>query len=362
MTRPVPHIGKMAAYQLADLSAPAGRRIISMAQNESLRLPSPQALEAARMALSASTPYPDPDWSELRRAISDVYDLDSGSILCGAGSMELIASLAHTFLSAEDEVLTSRYAYAFIHTAARFTGADFKAADETDRCVATSQIARAVTSRTKLVFVANPGNPTGTRIPSEDIRALRAALPEHILLVVDEAYGEFSETEENTLFDLALNSNTVILRTFSKAYGLAGMRVGWGVFPQQISEQVRKILNPNNVSVVSQRAATAAVMDQQYMKETCQITRCLLERFISALHGFDIEVDESHTNFALLRFKDQIEACRADRFLSARGILMRQMNGYGLDHCLRATIVAEEDMNLVIEELGNWRNGENPND
>ncbi|WP_350334782.1 pyridoxal phosphate-dependent aminotransferase [Coralliovum pocilloporae] len=354
MTLPQPHIGAMASYQLANLEAPEGTRLISMAQNESLRAPSPLALDAAHMALSAGATYPDPDWSELRAAISLVHGLPEDRILCGAGSMELIASIANAYLGTGDEVLTSDYAYAFIKTVTQFTNARFCSVPEINLAVSTDALIGGITPATKIVFVANPGNPTGTRISSAKLRELRQALPENILLIIDEAYGEFSDHLDERLFDLSETTNTIILRTLSKSYGLAGMRVGWGCFPEHISEQVRKILNPNNVSIASQSAATAAMHDQDYMSETCRITAQLRDRFSEQLQELDIQVKSSHTNFVLLQFRNNAEASHANRHLVKNGILMRQMQGYGLGHCLRATIVAQDDMMFVTTRLNEW--------
>ena len=181
------------------------------------------------------------------------------------------------------------------------------------------------------------------------------------MLVIDEAYGEFSDHLDERLFDLAQNTNTVILRTLSKAYGLAGMRVGWGVFPRKILPHTRKLLNPNNVSVAAQKMAAAAMLDQAYMQETCQITARLRDQFIDHARSLGIIVQDSHTNFVLLELNDEKEADELDQFLRDKGILMRAMRGYGLGHCLRATIINQTDLEFVMEALSNWRAGKDAN-
>ncbi len=351
MTRAREHIAAMAPYGLADLQPPPGKRLISLAQNESALPPSPAALKAAAGALADSALYPDPDWSDLRREISKVHELEPAHILCGAGSMELILCLTQCYAGHGDEVLSSQYAYAFFRTAAALAQAAYVAAPEEDFTVSVDWLLDAVTSRTRIVFVANPGNPTGTRIGKRDLVRLRHGLREDVLLVIDEAYGEFADGEDEPTFDLTGQGNTVVLRTFSKAYALAGMRVGWGVFPPAIAAEVRKVLNPNNVSAVAQAACAAAMADQSWMRETCHVTAERRHRFAGGVRQLGLSVLESYTNFILINFACREAAMAADDTLKAEGVFMRSMAGYGLPASLRATIGTEDDMQLALEVL-----------
>jgi histidinol-phosphate aminotransferase len=344
----------MAPYALAELNVPAGKRMISMAQNESIRAPSPLALEAARDAMANAYLYPDPDWTDLRKAIASVHKVPKSRILCGAGSMELIACIAHAFLGPGTELLTTRHAYAFSNTVAQYTGAHFRAVDEVIYTVDPAALLPAVRTETKIVFIANPGNPTGTVIPRSAYRTLREGLSEDILLIIDEAYGEFQDKGAPPDFSLVDRGNTIFLRTFSKAYGLAGMRVGWGVFPEAVAIQVRKLLNPNNISVTSQACATAAMHDQAYMKETCALTARLRDAFSGELARMGFPPVPSSANFVLIPFPDANAAQSADAALLREGIVMRAMGGYGLPHCLRATIINTPDMALVTDVLKRW--------
>ncbi len=345
------HISAMAPYALAELQPPSGKRLVSLAQNESALPPSPAALMAAAEALVDSTLYPDPDWSDLRRAIADVHGLDPAQILCGAGSMELILCLTQCYAGPGDEILSSQYAYAFFRTAAAVAQASYVTVPEQDFAVSVDRLLDAVTRNTRVVFVANPGNPTGTRIANAEVARLRHGLREDILLVVDEAYGEFSEDADEPVFDLVQQGNTVVLRTFSKAYGLAGLRTGWGVFPRGIAAEVRKLLNPNNVSVVGQAACTAAMTDQAYMRETCRITAERRNRFADNVRQLGLDVPQSSTNFVLINFASPASAMTASETLKAEGIFMRGMAGYDLPASLRATIGAEDDMQLALQIL-----------
>jgi len=355
--RPNPHIAALAPYGLADLSAPPGKRLISLAQNESAMPPCPGAVEAAGAALADARLYPDPDWRELRAAIAGIHGLNPKLILCGCGSMELIGALAAAYLGSDDRALTTTYGYLFFRTATRLAGAEIDLAPEAELTVDVDALLSMVRPDTRIVFVANPGNPTGTRIARADLLRLRDGLPGDVLLIIDEAYGEFADVPGEAMFDLAARGNTVILRTFSKVYGLAGMRIGWGVFPPKIAEQLRKILNPNNITTASQAAAAAAMRDQAHMRSVRDETADRRDRFAAEMRGLGLGVPESHSNFALLRFASAEAARAADQALRAEGILMRPMGGYGLADCLRATIGTEADMQIARDILATWING-----
>lgn len=358
MIQPNPQIAALAPYALADLSAPAGKRLISLAQNESAFPPSPRAIAAAQGSLSSSQLYPDPDWNDLRLAVSGVHEIPAEGILCGAGSMELIACLTHCFCGPSDRALSSQYGYAFFRTATLAAGAAYDAAPETGFTLSVDALLAEVRPETKIVFVANPGNPTGTRIGRAELVRLRDALPTHVLLVIDEAYGEFADAPGEATFDLVARGDTVVLRTLSKAYGLAGLRVGWGLFPPAIAGEIRKLLNPNNISIASQAAAAAAIEDQDYMREVCRTTATRRDRFRRDLLALGLEAPPSFTNFLLIAFPDAEAARRADSALRAEGILMRGMAGYGLPQCLRATVGEEADMRAAGEILTAWRKRE----
>lgn len=332
--KPVPHVGVLAPYALADLPP----ELTSLAQNESFRPPSPKAVEAARGALSDAHLYPDPDWTALRSVIAAVHGVPEQAVLCGAGSMELIGALAASYLGSTDRMLTTEYAYLYFRTATQLSGAAFDLVGERDLTVDVDALIAAARPETKIVFVANPGNPTGTRIDRDALVRLRDGLAEDVLLVIDEAYGEFSDGAEASTFDLVERGNTMVLRTLSKAYGCAGLRVGWGVFPTAIATELRKVLNPNNVSGVSQSVAAAVMSDQAYMCETVSMTADLRDRFATRLRGVGLKVPVSATNFVLIVFSTDQAAAEADQALRGEGIGMRGMGGYGLPHCLRATI------------------------
>lgn len=341
MTEPRKHIAQMDAYALSELVPPEGRELVSLSQNESLRGPSPMAVAAAGAALAESELYPDPDWNNLRAALGSLHGVDPGDILCGGGSLDLISCIARAFSGPDRAVLAPEHSYPFFRSVARMSEARFDTAPESDRTVDVDALLEAVTPDTGLVFVANPGNPTGTRIARSELLRLRDGLRGDILLVVDEAYGEFADAPGEGCFDLAGDRRTIVLRTFSKAYGMAGLRVGWGVFPRAVAAEVRKVMNPNGIASVSQAAAVAALADQAYMRETCRLTSELRDGVRRELEDLGLRVAPSHTNFLLLDFGTPEAAGKADRALRAEGIFLRPQTAAGLPHTLRMTVGPE---------------------
>lgn len=333
-----PHIRAMAAYQLADLDSARHPTPVSLAENESLRPPSPKAVAAARAALDTAALYPDPNWTALQSALRDTYDTGGATLLCGAGSMELISSIMRSYAGPGRDVLASAYSYAFFRTAALAAGAGYVAAPEEAHRVSVDQLLAHITPATRLLCVANPGNPTGTAIPLAALQRLRANMPDDVLLVVDEAYGEFLDPYQPPALSMVSGGRTIVLRTLSKAYGLAGLRAGWGAFPEEVAREVKKTLNPNNIGSATQAAAAAAIRDQAYMHATRDETVRNRDAFTAALQHAGLSPLSSHTNFVLIPFADSAMARHVDAALQRNGLILRTMAGYGLPHCLRATI------------------------
>ncbi len=352
--RAVQTVAAMASYALADLGAAT---LVSLAQNESAFAPSPRALAAGQAALAGAALYPDPDWRALRAAIAETHPVAAKTILCGAGSMELIGALIRAFAGPGDEVLGTAHGYLFVATATQQAGARHVQAPEPDLHVSVDAVLDRVTQATKIVFICNPGNPTGTRIPNAEITRLRDALPPDVLLVVDQAYAEFDDQDHSSIFALVARGDTVVMRTLSKAYGLAGARVGWAAAPPAIGDEMRKLLNPNNVSNVSQAMAEAAMRDQAHMRDTVARTAAIRDAFRTGLTGAGLTAPPSATNFVLIRFADADRARAADTALRGRGFLLRGMGGYGLPDCLRATIGPSDAMTEVTNILENLPHG-----
>ncbi|WP_371224732.1 pyridoxal phosphate-dependent aminotransferase [Roseovarius sp. 2305UL8-3] len=354
MIPPVPHVAAMAAYQLADLSAPEGKRLVSLSQNESLRAPSPMVSDALRQAADAPHLYPDPDWSDLRQGIGTLHGIDPAQIVCGNGSLDLIWALARAYLEPGRAALAPAHAYPFFRVATQMTGARFDTAEENNLIVDVDALLSAMTPETRIVFVANPGNPTGTRLPRSELIRLRDGLPGDVLLVIDEAYGEFADHLNEPMFDQVARGDTIVLRTFSKAYGLAGLRVGWGLFPTKIAGHIRKLLNPNNVASPGQMAALAALGDQAYMQGTCALSSGIRDAFAQRMRALGLVVPDSFTNFVLMRFPSVESAAELDAHLRSEGVFLRAQGGAGLPECLRATVSVAQDMDFAASLIEDW--------
>jgi histidinol-phosphate/aromatic aminotransferase/cobyric acid decarboxylase-like protein len=241
------------------------------------------------------------------------------------------------------------YGYMYFATAARLAGAAVDLAPEADLIVDTAALAAQVRPATRVVFVANPGNPTGTRIGRADLVALRDRLPADVLLVIDEAYAEFAPPAP--VFDLVARGNTVVLRSFSKAYGLAGLRVGWGLFPEAVAAEVQKTMPPNGVAAPAQAAAAAAMRDTAWMRASVATIGARRDRFAARLRAAGLAVPDSHTNFVLIGFASAAAAAAADAALRRDGLVLRGMAGYGLPDRLRATIGSAEAMDRAAAIL-----------
>ena len=355
MITPKPHIAAMQSFALADLSAEPGVKVVSLAQNESLSPPSPKAIEAAERALGDASLYPDPDWADLRAAIAGRHGLNPDHILCSAGSMDVIAALIMAFAGPGDRVLSTAHGYGYFRTSAQFVHADYDAAPEVDLTVDVDALLAMIRPTTRIVCVANPGNPTGTRISRAELIRLRKAMPSDVILLIDEAYAEFTDHLGEQMFDLVDRGDTVVTRSFSKAHALAGQRIGWGLFPPEIGEHARKLITAGGVTVASCAAAAASMRDPDHVAGNVARTAAIRDRFIASMNALGIKTAPSHTNFALLQFRDVAERESADAALRARGVIMRPMGGYGLPHTLRATIAADEVMEMVVSILTAWR-------
>ena len=345
------HITNLAPYTLSDTSGPAGKTLLQLSQNENFFGVSPQVTTAIEQAHPNIHLYSDPETTSLREAIADVYHLDPSKVLCSAGSMALISLLATLFCEPGSSVVTTRYGYLFFRTAVTIARGEIIIVDEPDLTVDIETILAAIRPDTRLVFVVNPGNPTGTYLPNQAIRELRAQLASDILLVVDEAYGEYVTTPDEPLFDLVEQENTVILRTFSKIYGLAGLRVGWGYVPPALINYMQRIQLPNTIANLSAAAAVAAVEDQAHVAFVRQATAKVRDTFSAEIKAMDLTPIPSQTNFVLGQFPSVEAAQAALAYLRDEGIIVRAMGGYGLSDCLRITLGPPDQMERVVEVL-----------
>jgi histidinol-phosphate aminotransferase len=355
---PRPGILEITPYVGGEAKAPGIQRPIRLASNESALGPSSKAM-AAYSALAADIHrYPDGNAQELRDALGRHHGLDSERIVCGAGSDELITLLLRCYAGPGDEVLYSRHGFLMYPINALAVGGRPVAAPERDLTVDVDALLARVTERTRIVFIANPNNPTGTYLGAQEIARLHAGLPSSVLLAIDAAYAEFVNRNDYEPGIALVNraENVVMLRTFSKIYALAGLRLGWAYCPPAIADLLNRVRSPFNVGAAAQAAGIAAVEDIEALNRARAHNERWLPWFSERLAALGLSLTPSVANFVLARFPDapQKNADAACTFLQSRGILTRKMGAYGLPQYLRITIGTGLEMQTVANALGEF--------
>ncbi|MGO4440873.1 histidinol-phosphate transaminase [Rhizobium sp. RAF56] len=359
-TKPVPRPGilDIAAYVPGKEHAPGVARVYKLSSNETPLGASPKAIAAVRSAADQLERYPDGQATELRQAIADVNGLNPANILCGNGSDELLGLLCHVYLSPGDEAVITEHGFLVYRIQIMGAGATPVTVKEKDCTVDVDAILAAVTPKTKMVFIANPGNPTGTYVPVTEIRRLQAALPKHVILVLDAAYAEYVRRNdyEAGIELVSTNANVVMTRTFSKVYGLAALRVGWMFGPLEIVDALNRVRGPFNMNSAAIAAGAAAVRDQAFVERAVEHNLLWVDKLTVALETVGLRVTPSVANFVLIHFPDVDgrRAVDADAFLTGRGYILRAVRGYGFPNALRMSIGTEEANRGVIETLGEF--------
>jgi len=334
-------------------------RIIKLASNESPLGPSPKVKQAIEAELGCLERYPDGSSTRLRHKIADTYGLDAGRIVCGNGSEQLIGYLAQIYAGPGVEVIQSEYGFIAYKIAALAAGADIVAAKTVDYRADVDEILKAVSEKTRLVFLDNINNPTGTWLPKGEIRRLRAELPAHILLVLDAAYADYIKDKDYeagaALVNEAIASgaeNVCMLRTFSKIYGLAALRLGWCYGPEGVIDALNRVRGAFNLSTLAQAAGIAALEDRAWVEKVRRLNNDELPRVAARLRKLGLEVLPSAGNFVLAKFPGGVQQTReAFTDLKKNGIILRPVEGYGLGEFLRITIGTIEENDLMLEAL-----------
>jgi histidinol-phosphate aminotransferase len=360
MTKPVPRPGilDIAAYVPGKEHAPGVARVFKLSSNETPLGASPKAIAAARAVADQLERYPDGQANELRQAIADVQGLNPANLICGNGSDELLGLLCHVYLGTGDEAIITEHGFLVYKIQIMGAGATPVTVGEKDHTVEVDAILAAVTAKTKMVFIANPGNPTGTYVPVSEIRRLHASLPKNVILVLDAAYAEYVRRNdyEAGIELVSSNANVVMTRTFSKAYGLAALRVGWMFAPAEIIDALNRLRGPFNMNAAAIAAGAAAMRDQAFIETAVSYNRMWIDKMTSALEAIGLQVTPSVANFVLIHFPDVDgkRAPEADDFLTSRGYILRAVRGYGFPNSLRMSIGPEEANRGVIETLGEF--------
>ena len=356
LPKPRPGILDISPYVGGDSGAPGFERPIVLSSNDSPLGPSPAAIAAIRGYATATNRYPDGDSHDLREAIGGTFGLDPARIVCGSGSDELIALLVRIFAGPGDEVLYSQYGFLMYRISALAAGATPVAAPESGYCADVEAILACVSANTRILFLANPNNPTGTYLTADELRTLRARLRDGVVLVVDAAYAEYLGRDDYSPgIDLVdANDNVVMTRTFSKIYGLCALRLGWMYAPESVVDVVNRIRGPFNVNAPAQAAGIAALRDSEFLERAATFNERWIPRLETGIGGLGLHVHPSAANFVLVEFPEAPGHTAADAyaFLLARGIVPRRLDNYGLPKCLRFSLGTEEENSIVLRALG----------
>lgn len=365
MTRPVsrpsllaidPYVpGKSAAAAVAN--AP----VYKLSANETPLGPSPQAIEAVRRMAPHISAYPEGSSRALREAVGARHGLDPARIIAGAGSDQILELLALAFLGPGDEGVYSQYGFLEYKIVILAAGGAPVVAPETRYTASVDALLGCVTKRTKIVFLANPNNPTGTYLSAAEVARLADALPKHVLLVLDAAYAEYVEAEDYEAGAALAGSrdNVVMTRTFSKIYGLAGLRLGWGYGPAHVIDALNRIRSPFNVSSIASAAGIAALEDRAHLEAAIGHNAKWLPRLAKEIEALSLEVLPSVGNFLAVRFPSEPgrRAADADAFLTRRGLVLRAIGAYGMPEFLRLTVGCQDANERVVAALKDFMKG-----
>ena len=352
---PQPGISQIALYQGGSSHIEGVSNVVKLSSNENPFGPSDAAIEAFRRSSFNLHRYPSTDHASLRSAISAEYDLDPDSLICGVGSDEIITLLCQAFAGPGDEVIHTEHGFAMYRISALAAGATPVEVPERHRHTDVDAILAACSERTRLVFLANPNNPTGTMVEDREIQRLVEGLPAHVLCVLDGAYVEYVEGFDGGAKLVEAHENVFMTRTFSKLYGLGGLRVGWGYGADFVIETLSRIRGPFNLSAPALAAAEAAVKDHAYVQKCRDENNRLRAWLAQALDAQGVPSDRSLANFILARFQSRSEAQDCDRYLKSQGLIVRGVAGYKLPNCLRISIGDEAACQRVAEVITQFK-------
>jgi histidinol-phosphate aminotransferase len=358
--RPVPRPGilDIEAYVPGRSDAPGVDRVHKLSSNETPLGPSPMAIAAYHAAAESLAHYPDGGVVALRQAIGHAFGLDPARIVCGAGSDELLNLLAQAYLTPGDEAIFTTHAFLVYRNATLAAGGRPVVVPERAYTADADAILAAVTPRTRLIYLANPNNPTGTYLPFSEVRRLHAGLPPRVLLVLDAAYAEYVRRNdyEAGIELTAMGENVVMTRTFSKVYGLAALRIGWIYAPTAVIDALNRIRGPFNINGPAIAAGVAALGDAAHVERAVAHNARWLPWLTNEIQALGLTVTPSIANFILIHFPPERDkrAKDADAFLLKRGLVLRRLEAYQLPNALRLSVGTEEANRLVVAALGDF--------
>jgi len=353
--QPQPGIMEINLYQGGQSTLEGRNDVVKLSSNENPFGPSPKAIEAFSRTSHRLHRYPPTDHASLRKAIGEVHGLDPDRIICGVGSDEIINFLCQAYAGPGDEVLHTEHGFAMYAISAKAAGATPVEARENERVTDVGNLLAACTERTKLVYIANPNNPTGTMIGGNELTRLADGLPKGAILVLDGAYAEYVDGYDGGIALIEGRDNVFMTRTFSKLYGLGGLRIGWGYGPREIIDVLNRVRGPFNLGLAQLEAAEAAVRDRDYAKHCLGENQRMRAWMAEALAALGVPSDTSCANFILARLHDADEAEACDAHLKEAGIIVRRVVGYKLPHCLRITVGDEASCRRTVHAIAGFK-------
>ncbi len=358
MTRPAARaeILTIHPYVAGESELTGANRTIKLSSNEGAFGVPPSAQAAIARAAAEVYRYPDGGADRLRQAIGQRWDLDPARIVCGAGSDDLLYQLCLSYGGPGRDIIMSAHGFSIYHIAGVYAGSKVIKVPERNLGADLDAMLAAVSASTRLIFLANPNNPTGSMIPAPEVARFRAALPPDVLLVLDAAYAEYVT---HPAYDPGIRlvdatSNTVMTRTFSKIFGLGGMRIGWCYGPPAVVDVLNRVRGPFNVSVAAQAAAIAALSEPGWVEQGRAHNALYRPKLAAAIEATGLKVWPSEGNFVLVDLGTAETAEAADAFLRRNGIIVRPVGGYGLPHCLRITVGTAEEVGLVVDAFADF--------
>ena len=352
--KPKPGILDISIYVGGESDIPGVDQVIKLASNEGALGPSPKAMEAYIQETEKMHRYPDGSSRKLRNALAVAYSLDASRIVCGSGSDELLDLLTRAYAGVGDEVIHTEHGFLMYPISAKGVGAMPVAVPEKNLHADVDALIERAGQKTKILFLANPNNPTGTYLPEKEIRRLREGLPQHVLLVIDAAYAEYVSTNDYSSGSQLVDEydNVVMTRTFSKIFALGGLRLGWAYCPSAVADVINRLRGPFNVSSPALAAGLAALKDEAFTDKVRNHTRKWLSWTKKQFTLLGLEVPSQVGNFLLVRFPITGKtAKKTNEFLKSRGLIVRGMDKYGLHNYLRITIGREEEMRALVRAL-----------
>ena len=354
--RPRPEVLRISAYVAGEANVAGANRIIKLSSNEGAFGVPPGASKAYARLSHEIFRYPDSGSAELRRAIGARYKLDAEKIVCGTGSDELIGHICNIYGGPGTDIIMSMHGFTMYQIAGTYAGSRVLKVPERNLTASVENLLGVVTPATRVLFITNPNNPTGSLLPESEMRRLRAGLRADILLVIDAAYAEYVEAPDYDAGTKLVDAgdNTIMLRTFSKIFGLAGLRVGWGYAPAGVIDAINRVRGVFNVNLPAQAAAVAALAEPGWVEKSKRHNTEWRVKFAAALEKAGVKAWPTEANFILADFGTAARASAADAFLKSRGIIVRGLGAYDLSHCLRITVGTAEECGIVADTLAEF--------